>query len=152
MVFLSGLVQVMEGKVEMASVGVGVRSDEAPVSYKAQPVSENTNPNASSLAPPPPLAAADPASIAAVAATPSSGASAGNTDGKKKRGRPRKYGPDGVALSPMPISSSIPLTGEFSPWQRGKVVPVEPVKKKHKVEYESPGKWIGKYSGSFSSF
>ncbi|KAG4119512.1 hypothetical protein ERO13_D11G085500v2 [Gossypium hirsutum] len=37
---------------------------------------------------------------------------------KKKRGRPRKYGPDGTmarALSPMPISSSVPPSGgEFS--------------------------------------
>ncbi|KAK8693456.1 hypothetical protein V6N13_071039 [Hibiscus sabdariffa] len=38
---------------------------------------------------------------------------------KKKRGRPRKYGPDGTmarALSPMPISSSVPSGGggEFS--------------------------------------
>ncbi|KAE8734640.1 Detected protein of unknown function [Hibiscus syriacus] len=41
----------------------------------------------------------------------------GSTE-KKKRGRPRKYGPDGTmtrALSPMPISSSIlSVSGEFS--------------------------------------
>ncbi|KAE8679513.1 AT-hook motif nuclear-localized protein 7 [Hibiscus syriacus] len=40
----------------------------------------------------------------------------GSTE-KKKRGRPRKYGPDGAmarALSPMPISSSVPPgTAEF---------------------------------------
>ncbi|KAI9091326.1 hypothetical protein K1719_028137 [Acacia pycnantha] len=44
------------------------------------------------------------------------------TNVKKKRGRSRKYGPDGsmaLALSPMPISSSIPLTGDFSGWKRG---------------------------------
>lgn len=39
---------------------------------------------------------------------------------KKKRGRPRKYNPDGtlaVTLSPMPISSSVPLS---SPRKRGR--------------------------------
>ncbi|CAL0333212.1 unnamed protein product [Lupinus luteus] len=53
------------------------------------------------------------------------------TEGKKKRGRPRKYGPDGKvaavarALSPMPISASIPLTGQLSAWKRGIGKPVE---------------------------
>ncbi|KAK7356874.1 hypothetical protein VNO80_16154 [Phaseolus coccineus] len=68
------------------------------------------------------------------------------TEGKKKRGRPRKYGPDGkvamgpvTALSPMPISSSIPLTGEFSAWKRGRGRPVESIKKSSfKFEVESP--------------
>ena len=35
---------------------------------------------------------------------------------KKKRGRPRKYNPDGslaVTLSPMPLSSSVPLSTAF---------------------------------------
>lgn len=69
-----------------------------------------------------------------------------STEGKKKRGRPRKYGPDGkvamdavTALSPMPISSSIPLTGEFSAWKRGRGRPVESIKKSSfKFEVESP--------------
>lgn len=61
---------------------------------------------------------------------------------KKKRGRPRKYGPDGkvaLALSPMPISSSIPLTGDFSAWKRGRGRPIESIKKSYKYEFESPG-------------
>ncbi|KAJ0243083.1 AT-hook motif nuclear-localized protein 4 [Hirschfeldia incana] len=39
----------------------------------------------------------------------------------KKRGRPRKYNPDGspVTLSPMPISSFVPLTTVFPPRERG---------------------------------
>jgi len=65
---------------------------------------------------------------------------------KKKRGRPRKYGPDGkpapgavTALSPMPISSSIPLTGEFSAWKRGRGKPVESMKKSSfKFDFETP--------------
>lgn len=41
---------------------------------------------------------------------------------KKKRGRPRKYNLDGtpVTLSPMPISSSVPLTTEYPPRKRGR--------------------------------
>lgn len=57
----------------------------------------------------------------------------------KKRGRPRKAGHGGVALSPMPISASIPLNGEFSAWERGKGASVDTVMKKHKVKHEGPG-------------
>ncbi|ESW24398.1 hypothetical protein PHAVU_004G127200 [Phaseolus vulgaris] len=67
----------------------------------------------------------------------------GSTDGKKKRGRPRKYGPDGnVALSPMPISSSIPLTGDFSAWKRGRGKPAESIKKSFKF-YDVEGQGAG---------
>lgn len=63
------------------------------------------------------------------------------TEVKKKRGRPRKFRTDGaafLALSPMPISSSIPLTGEFSAWKQGR--PIESMKKSHKYDvFESPG-------------
>lgn len=130
----------MEGKEEAASVGVAVSSEEAQPSPRAPTVSENTNPNTSSLDRP--SAAPDQAAPAAVSGAPASGGSVGSLDGKKKRGRPRKYGPDGVALSPMPISASVPLTGELLPWRRGKVVSVEPVKKKHKFEFESAGKMV----------
>ncbi|KNA17718.1 hypothetical protein SOVF_077350 [Spinacia oleracea] len=58
---------------------------------------------------------------------------------KKKRGRPRKYGPDGAAaaaaaLSPMPISASIPLSGDFSGWKQPRARPFQNIKKAHKVE------------------
>ncbi|MCD7463691.1 hypothetical protein HAX54_051156 [Datura stramonium] len=50
---------------------------------------------------------------------------------KKKRGRPRKYGPDGAAvptaLSPKPISSAAPSPSpviDFSTEKRGKIRPV----------------------------
>lgn len=66
---------------------------------------------------------------------------------KKKRGRPRKYGPDGklrvtMALSPMPISASIPMNGDFpSGWKNGTDRPVVSFKKKkQKPDLESPGK------------
>lgn len=63
-----------------------------------------------------------PAGSPPVTATPASAGLAATT-GKKKRGRPRKYGPDGsvtMTLSPMPLSSSAPPSGEFSSGKRGK--------------------------------
>ncbi|KAJ1379491.1 PPC domain [Sesbania bispinosa] len=89
---------------ENFGVGHAVVGDEAPASFHVAPRIEN-NLDFSRGTMPVPVPA---------------------TEGKKKRGRPRKYGPDGrvmsgtvTALSPMPISSSIPLTGEFSAWKRG---------------------------------
>ncbi|KAI3758914.1 hypothetical protein L6452_06487 [Arctium lappa] len=61
---------------------------------------------------------------------------------KKKRGRPRKYGPDGkptVTLSPMPISASIPLAGDFPDWKQSQVKPLTSIKRKHKLEFCTPG-------------
>ncbi|RDX78760.1 AT-hook motif nuclear-localized protein 6, partial [Mucuna pruriens] len=110
----------MEGR-ESFGVVVG---DEAPESFHVAPRIENNLDFSRATVP-----AASPA-----------------TEGKKKRGRPRKYGPDGkvalgvvTALSPMPISSSIPLT-EFSAWKRGRGRPIESMKKSSfKFEVESPG-------------
>ncbi|CAL0303543.1 unnamed protein product [Lupinus luteus] len=71
------------------------------------------------------------------------------TAGKKKRGRPRKYGPDGkvaaaaMALSPMPISASIPWTGQFSAWKRGRGKSVESMKKSNFYEVENAGPGYG---------
>ncbi|KAK8343938.1 hypothetical protein V6Z11_A07G046700 [Gossypium hirsutum] len=56
---------------------------------------------------------------------------------KKKRGRPRKYGADGclaMALSVMPISSSIPLSREFWPWKQGEMV------QKYEIESSPPAR------------
>ncbi|XP_030947855.1 AT-hook motif nuclear-localized protein 6-like [Quercus lobata] len=133
----------MEEKESSAS-GVAVKGEEAPDGFRVAPRTENPT----QVAGTPTIVAASPVSVA----VPS-------TEGKKKRGRPRKYGPDGakagagagavagakaasLALSPMPISSSIPLTGEFSAWKRGRGRPVDSVKKSHKSEYESPGERI----------
>nr|XP_043635056.1 AT-hook motif nuclear-localized protein 6-like [Erigeron canadensis] len=59
---------------------------------------------------------------------------------KKKMGRPRKYGPDGkpmgAALSPMPISASIPITGDYSSW-----------KQSHGSSMKKNQKWDYAYSG-----
>ena len=128
----------MEEKESFGS-GLAVKGDEAPDSYHIAPRTENTvqfsAPTSGSQAPAP-----APAPVSVVAAP--------STGGKKKRGRPRKYGPDGqpvaLALSPMPISSSIPLTGDFSAWKRGRGRPVESIKKSYKYEFDSPSPGIKK--------
>lgn len=124
----------MEEKESSAS-GVAVKVDGAPESFRMgssteSPTQVSGGPTMAATA-----TAAPPVNVAVV---PVAGM-------KKKRGRPRKYVPDGTvttALSPMPISSSIPLTGEFSAWKRGRGRPIESIKKPHKYEYESPGKLI----------
>ncbi|KAF7820685.1 AT-hook motif nuclear-localized protein 6 [Senna tora] len=102
----------MEEKESYAS-GIAVKANEAPESHRVAPRSENCG------------QFGGPAEVV-----------------KKKRGRPRKYGPDGkvaLPLSPMPISSSIPLTGDFSAWKRGRGRPLESLKKLFKNEFESVG-------------
>ncbi|OIW06317.1 hypothetical protein TanjilG_17691 [Lupinus angustifolius] len=81
------------------------------------------------------------------------------TEGKKKRGRPRKYGPDGKvaavarALSPMPISASIQLTGQLPAWKRGIGKPMKSVKKFYEVEYAGQGDGIAYSVGAnFSTY
>lgn len=128
----------MEGKGDVTS-GVTLKGDEAPEKFRVTPpVSERPG-----QVDGPTMVAAPPASTV----TPVSTATL-STEVKKKRGRPRKYGPDGVALSPMPISASIPLTGQYSAWQRGRGRPIDSVKKKHKFEYESPGEKIAYFVGA----
>lgn len=143
----------MEGEAGINSYGVIKKGEEAPGSFHVAPRIETpTQLTGSTVAPrietPTQLTgstaavtAATPVSVApapvAVAAPPVGS----GTKGKKKRGRPRKYAPDGsvLALSPMPISASIPLTGDYSAWKQGRGRPVDSFKKKHKLEFESPG-------------
>ncbi|KAE9451680.1 hypothetical protein C3L33_16468, partial [Rhododendron williamsianum] len=158
----------MEGEAGINSYGVIKKGEEAPGSFHVAPRIETpTQLTGSTVAPrietPTQLTGSTVAprietptqltgSTAAVtAATPVSVAPApvavaappvgSGTKGKKKRGRPRKYAPDGsvLALSPMPISASIPLTGDYSAWKQGRGRPVDSFKKKHKLEFESPG-------------
>ncbi|XP_028796535.1 LOW QUALITY PROTEIN: AT-hook motif nuclear-localized protein 6-like [Neltuma alba] len=143
--------------------GLTVKANDAPESHHVTPSSENYglfggSTGASPAPAPAPALATAPAPITAPTSSPASAplpasvsapepvsvaAATGSTDVvKKKRGRPRKYGPDGklaLALSPMPISSSIPLTGDFSMWKRGRGRPIESVKKSFKCDFESPG-------------
>ncbi|CAJ1814450.1 unnamed protein product [Sphenostylis stenocarpa] len=102
----------MEGREGMSS-GVTVIGAEAPSVYHMAPRNEA------------PSQGGPPVSEAPLGAVGVSPVSVG-LDGasiKKKRGRPRKYGPDGLvsmALSPMPISSSAPFSNEFSSGKRGR--------------------------------
>ncbi|CAO2033840.1 unnamed protein product [Urochloa humidicola] len=79
-----------------------------------QPAPEETPPPSSQ---PAPAASSQPAPAAPTAASPAPAAPAavaGRGDGKRKRGRPRKYGPDGSLLRPLnatPISASVPDDG-----------------------------------------
>ncbi|KAJ6671972.1 AT-HOOK MOTIF NUCLEAR-LOCALIZED PROTEIN 9 [Salix viminalis] len=161
--------EVMEAKEGIAlSSGVTVKAEEAPDGFRMEPRNENStpspnpnpdlnqnnnhdpNPDSNSNTNPSPNPNPGQLGAPQVGASP---VSAGCTDtgGKKKRGRPRKYAPDGTlatALSPMPISSSIPLTGDYSAWKRGRGRPLESVKKQHNCEYESTGDKIAYFVGT----
>ncbi|KAK6130191.1 hypothetical protein DH2020_036107 [Rehmannia glutinosa] len=117
----------MEGTNTLSSSGVTVLGSDAPSDYRMAPRTTMDNPGS---APPTVTVAPAPVSITPPPATAAGVASGvgGATALKKKRGRPRKYGPDGAAskaLSPKPISSSAPPPViDFSAVQkRGKVEP-----------------------------
>ncbi|KAK4340841.1 hypothetical protein RND71_039342 [Anisodus tanguticus] len=118
----------MEDKEGLNSSGVAVKGDGSSENYRMAPrVNETTNGFTGATA------AVIPAAPMSVAAP--------STEVKKKRGRPKKYRPDGslnTALSPMPISASIPLSGDFSGWKNSGSLPVELCKKKQKFEIANP--------------
>ncbi|XVE58678.1 hypothetical protein DITRI_Ditri04bG0188000 [Diplodiscus trichospermus] len=132
----------MEDK-EGPTPGVTVKGDAAPGGFYLAPRTENPTTYAG---PTMQAAAAPPATVVA---PPGPGT---GSEIKKKRGRPRKYAPDGslaMAISPMPISSSIPLTGDFPSWKRGRGRSVDTVKKSHKYELESsPGDKVAYFVGA----
>ncbi|RYQ83529.1 hypothetical protein Ahy_B10g102240 [Arachis hypogaea] len=85
---------------------VTVTETEAPSAYHVAPRSET----------PSQVSGSDAAANATLGVSPVSVRMDGTTV-KKKRGRPKKYGPDGsvnMALSSLPISSSVPPSKEFS--------------------------------------
>ncbi|KAK8614522.1 hypothetical protein V6N13_068322 [Hibiscus sabdariffa] len=123
------------------TTGVTVVGSDAPSDYHIAPRSENSTQNPSSnlgSAPPqiPPRPASQPAPqpVAVV-----------GMQLKKKRGRPRKYGPDGsvtMALSPKPISTAAqPPVIDFSAGKRGKVKLPTTISKA-KYELENLGEWV----------
>ncbi|KAG4206484.1 hypothetical protein ERO13_A03G011400v2 [Gossypium hirsutum] len=123
-----------------ATGGVKVVGSDAPSDYHIAPRSENPtqNPTPGSAPPsqPQPQPAAQPVPPpVSVVGMPL----------KKKRGRPRKYGPDGsvtMALSPKPISTAAPPPViDFSAAKRGKVKSPTPVSKA-KFEVENIGEWV----------
>ncbi|XP_015068079.1 AT-hook motif nuclear-localized protein 1 [Solanum pennellii] len=126
----------MEEKEGVNGSGVTVKGDEAPESYRVAPRSESNNIEFSGS-----IVATTPVNV--------------TEETKKKRGRPRKYGPDGkpaVALSPMPISASIPLAGDFSAWKNSGSRPVDSFKKKNKFEVGTPGEGMAYSVGASANF
>ncbi|CAI9774991.1 unnamed protein product [Fraxinus pennsylvanica] len=120
----------MEEKEGLNGSAISVKGDESIQNVRVEPGVENSGQFSGSATAPQP---APPVNAVVLPE---------HTEGKKKkRGRPRKYAADGsvVALSPMPISASIPFTGDFSAWKPGAVRPIAHFKKKHKLEMESPG-------------
>lgn len=114
----------MEGRegVVSSSGGVTVVGSDAPSDYHVAPRPENPTKMPGSTA------GSSPSSLDPLA--------------KKKRGRPRKYGPDGslaTPLSPKPISSAAPPVIDFSAPKRGKVKPVGSLVKPS-YEAENSGK------------
>ncbi|KAJ8531302.1 hypothetical protein K7X08_026736 [Anisodus acutangulus] len=128
----------MEDKEGLNSSGVAVKGDGSSENYRMAPrVNETTN-------------GFTGATAAVIPATPMSVA-APSTEVKKKRGRPKKYRPDGslnTALSPMPISASIPLSGDFSGWKNSGSLPVELCKKKQKFEIANPVERVAYSAGA----
>lgn len=103
----------------MSSGGVTVMGADAPSNYHVAARSENPSQIGGSTT------AATTSSVSV-----SLGGSSVGSGGvvKKKRGRPRKYGPDGsvsLALSPIPISSSPPVAAPVAPIQAAPVSQVQ---------------------------
>ncbi|XP_022995666.1 AT-hook motif nuclear-localized protein 1-like [Cucurbita maxima] len=134
----------MEGRDDGASSGVTVVGSDAPSEYQIAPRTTDNPPQTGGSTP-----SAAEAAASQPASTPSASAplptAASSVPGKKKRGRPRKYGPDGsvsMALSPKPISSSVPPPViDFSTEKKGKVRPASAVSKR-KFEVDNLGDWV----------
>ncbi|KAI4377889.1 hypothetical protein MLD38_015450 [Melastoma candidum] len=118
----------------ITSGGVTVVASNAPSEYHVAPRPEA-----------PASAAPDPTPAPTVVAETPAPASVA-IPAKKKRGRPRKYGPDGsvnVTLSPQPISSSAPPPViDFSAPKRGKVKALAGPFSKTGFHVENLGDWV----------
>ncbi|KAG5626899.1 hypothetical protein H5410_012117 [Solanum commersonii] len=120
---------------EAMNAGVTVIAPEAPSNYHMASRTESTPLPPGTLAViTPPVATAFPISSE-----------------KKKRGRPRKYGPDGAVartISPMPISASAPPTsGNFLSEKVSVARPASEKKPRNKVGAENLGEWISCSTG-----
>ncbi|KAL2902199.1 AT-hook motif nuclear-localized protein 1 [Bienertia sinuspersici] len=133
----------MEANEGENSGGVTVVGSDAPTDYHIAPRIENND----SSGPQPQVSVPTP--------TGQMGLPSPSTAHKKKRGRPRKYAPDGsvtVALSAKPISSAGPAATtttnviDFSAEKRPKMKPASPVIKQHQPKFEPQpenyGDWV----------
>lgn len=118
----------MEGREEVNSGAITVVGSEAPTVYHVAPRTENPTQDAGSTPVTNFQVGVSPSSTTATATAAATSMAIVTMPVKKKRGRPRKYGPDGsvtMALSPKPISSSAPPSViNFSSGKRGKIRPV----------------------------
>lgn len=138
--FIKGLtMEVRDG----VNSGITLVGSDAPSDYHVAPRTENPSSIGGSTAP---QGSVPPPQTAAMGVAPA----ASTMPVKKKRGRPRKYGPDGsvtMALSPTPLSSSAPPPIiDFSAGKRGKVRPASSVSKaKFEVENLGNGKYLNMF-------
>lgn len=134
----------MEGREGMnSSTGVTVVGSDAPSDFHISPSTE----------PPSQLTTTGSTAVTALVAVSPQSTAAPPPLGvmplsmKKKRGRPRKYAPDGsvnqTTLSPKPISSagSSPVI-DFSSGKRAKIRPPTAEKHSSKIRMESLGDWF----------
>lgn len=144
----------MEGRENVSSSsGVRVVGSDAPSDYHMAPRTTTENPSTQVMI----GSAAQPVAVAAqaqvgVSVSPPSAVTTGSSalaliTVKKKRGRPRKYGPDGSVptsvISPKPISSAAPSPViDFSSEKPAKVRPVGSALKVYqpKADVQNSGK------------
>lgn len=144
----------MEGTNTLVSSGVTVVGSDVPSDYHMAPRTTTETPIQGTPAAPPHVTAAPP--LVSITLPPGTATEAGGAATlKKKRGRPRKYGPDGsvaVALSPKPLSSSAPPPViDFSAVQkRVKVRSFGPETKLQlpRMETGSLGDWVSCSAGA----
>lgn len=147
--FTKGLTMEVRDGVTV-SRGVTVVGSDAPSDYHIAPRTENPSSiggSTTTTAAAPPQVSVPPPQTAAIGESPA--AASAMPVKKKKRGRPRKYAPDGLvtstALSPTPISSSAPPPRviDFSAAKRDKVRPASSMTKaKFEVENLGNGKYF----------
>ncbi|CAF2149237.1 hypothetical protein HID58_001265 [Brassica napus] len=131
--------------------GLTVVRSNAPSEFHIAPKSETSNPRPTSVAP----SLQPPQNSFASTGPPPATEGFSTRQMKKKRGRPRKYGHDGAAvtLSPNPISSAAPTTShviDFSAAEkRGRVKPAtERSFVRTKYQVENLGEWAPSSAGA----
>ncbi|KAL3647254.1 hypothetical protein CASFOL_008222 [Castilleja foliolosa] len=142
----------MEGtNNDLRSGGVTVVGSDAPSEYHVAPRLTNENPSQVAASASPAAVPVTPAPLSLTHPPPEAATGFGGavTAVKKKRGRPRKYAPDGSlakALSPKPISSSAPppVIDFSAAAKRGKIRPVgfAPKVQPVRVDYDGSGDWV----------
>lgn len=131
---------MIEGREEMNSSGVTVVGSDAPSDYQIAPRTEAPSKLTTSGSIPQSITSQLAASSPAYTAAPPPAGVTPLTE-KKKRGRPRKYGPDGPikkALSPKPISTAAPPVIDFSTGKRGKIRPHSAGKLEQQQQQQPP--------------